>query len=260
MKENLEKTCTQLNSFSRIGSENVKETKELEKCITGYSKCLNNIASLALLSNNYNMELAFDLLDTSVNLLSLVEKCQSGRVSGDLLTVFGFFNMFDYQCLRKLPDKWPVVGINLARLKKFNEIFYDQTSLAQYINSPENLLNLIHFNFSLLNLDIQFNRTINDMFTNIGSAEDLFTCFSYLNEVFLNFSIILDNFLHIFSLKNTLIKERIALVTKFVYSINQSLCIKHKENKLIWLFDGYNPLLPFTKNYKGIYEILLISL
>lgn len=218
--------------------------KDREAMITGYGRCMQNLAHMALLSNVYNKELIGDLLAGSVRLLTAVEAHlpEFGSVERvrdvvvSLLTVCGVFDFFDYRSLERGNDgvakaRWPLVLQDLARLRKLNESMYERTRLGHEAHTARSLLDLVHYNFGLLNLDIQFNSAINDMFSNIESVEHFLHKFAYLND------------------------ERIELLTKFVYAMNQSLCIKHRENNLIWHFDGYNPLLPFSKGYQSLNKL-----
>lgn len=216
--------------------------KEREAIITGYGRCMQNVAHMALLSNVYNKELIADLLTGSVRLLAAVEAHlpEFERIASvkdvvvSLLTVCGVFDFFDFKSLQRgsgsgesAKSRWSLVLQDLARVRKFNETMYERTRLGHDAHAARSLLGLVHYNFSLLNLDIQFNNAINDMFSNIESVEHFIAKFAYLND------------------------ERVELMTKFVYAMNQSLCIKHREKNLIWHFDGYNPLLPFSKSFQS---------
>ena len=168
---------------------------------------LKLVTTLALLSNVYNRDLLFDIADLTVcclthlgdRLLVKVLRQRSGNNNNnnnnnnkmfdrglcmDLLTVFGLFDFFDIQLLLRsdFPKAAKFRQI-LGRLKTFNENFYDDLRLSKDENDDKNLVDLIQYNFSLFNLDIQLNRSIDDLFRQFRSVESLAKHFSYLNGV-----------------------------------------------------------------------------
>lgn len=192
---------------------NDNDRLQLEIGIANYARCFQIMSSLFLLSNVYNHDLANQFLTGSIRALNVIESAklftntntrrgaavseQSGettkqpnrvtshqeRVILDFLTVFGVFDLFDVHCLKKSAVNKAELVQSLGRLKKLNETMYGHLKFDNLSSDSGNLLNLVLFNNTLLNMDIQFNQAINDMFTNIGSVQNLVKKFDYLNEV-----------------------------------------------------------------------------
>lgn len=192
---------------------NDNDRLQLEIGIASYARCFQIMSSLFLLSNVYNHDLANQFLTGSIRALNVIESAklftntntrrgaavneQSGettkqpnrvtshqeRVILDFLTVFGVFDLFDVHCLKKSAVNKAELVQSLGRLKKLNETMYGHLKFDNLSSDSGNLLNLVLFNNTLLNMDIQFNQAINDMFTNIGSVQNLVKKFDYLNEV-----------------------------------------------------------------------------
>lgn len=170
----------------------------------------------------------------------------------DLLTVYGLFNQFDYRCLKNIyvdKENGDDLSVSLYRLKKYNEIMYEHINLAQNLSVPTHMITFIMYNYSLINMDMQFNRAINDLFTNMGKVTNLSRTFQFLNEVMrlLMHAYIWENF---FS-SSLSFKEKKELISKLVFTINQSLCAKYKDKKLIWMFEKINPVKPFKTDLSG---------
>lgn len=188
--QNMEKSLQLLDDRKRLPSW------KREPLLNGYVKCVISLIGVAMLSNSYNINLIADLLNASVQILTAIDKNFSDfegynnlqKSISTLLTVGGLFDFFDVNSLKRSTIKWPTAENDLVQLKKFNESMYERTNRSKKdASSPNGLLDLICYNFSLLNMDIQFNRSINDMFKNIQSAEHLIGKFTNLNKVFFLF-------------------------------------------------------------------------
>lgn len=170
------------------------QLKLFETRIYKYSICLKLISNMVLLSNDYNRELVYDISRCVVRLLSIFHDNLFTRTVvenkmkknfftknfvNDLLTIFGLFNFFDYKIICRDASMSNVMQENLKMLKTFNESMYDLASKHDKMD----LMQLIDYNFCLLNLDIECNKPMNDLFDNVRSFDNLVKIFSNLNQV-----------------------------------------------------------------------------
>lgn len=207
LKNNLDKCLTEFdflcgisNNQSKMSKSEIKnlgeQVKQFETRIFKYTMALKHVSNLILLSDDYNSRLLIQLTECVLKLLGIFydnlftkvivdshfkKNYFTKNLISDLLTVFGLYNYFDlnFICRSLNPAEKLNLSQGIRELKLYNDYLY---SLIQKNNSMDTL-QIIDYNFSLFNLNIQNIQAINDLFNNVQSFEMLIQKFSHLNSV-----------------------------------------------------------------------------
>lgn len=208
LKKNLDKCLTEFdllcgmsNNQSKMSKNEVRnlsdQVKQFETRIFKYTMALKHIANLILLSDDYNPRLLIQLTECVLKLLGIFydnlftkvivdlhhyrKNYFTRNLICDLLTVFGLYNYFDlnFICRSLNPAEKLNFSQGIRELKLYNDYLY---SIIKK-NDSLDTLQLIDYNFSLLNLNIQSIQSTNDLFNNVQSFETLMQKFGHLNSV-----------------------------------------------------------------------------
>lgn len=204
LKKNLDKCLSEFDILcgiqSEMGKNEIKnlsdQVKQFETRVFKYTMALKHTSSLIQLSDDYNCRLFIDLTECVLKLLGIFydnlftkiivdhqnkKNYFTKSLICDLLTLFGLYNYFDlnFICRSLNPAEKINFSQGIRELKLYNDNLYN---LIQ-TNKKMNILQLIEYNFSLFNLNIQSTQPIIDLFKDVQSFESLIQKFSHLNSV-----------------------------------------------------------------------------
>ncbi len=187
IKEYLDNAFQEL---SELKCNSKKSRHQVEKVLYSNSLKLHTLSNFIMIGDHYNKDFLFNLTKLNAKMLKKLDETKllsddwklgffNAKSLVEMFTLYGLFNYFDHSILTEDKNIKNEFKQHLVDLKQSNVTHFKTLNQKKKLNK----LQLIEYNMSLINLNIETNDSINELFGYFKSYDDLKKHFGHMNKV-----------------------------------------------------------------------------